>query len=155
MDKYGGICSKSKGNNTCLTVRMTPADEWSLLSPWHSATRAPVSSLRVHSTKTYWFSCIFHVFSDFHQHLRIHYWELQLQNFSLTLPKYLKYLLVRQQTLNSGDQILKVIKITFEILSLCAKKLLNKIGQEDHLSCSECKQTNSSHNWLKVDFDQF
>lgn len=63
MDKYGGFCSKSKGNNTCLTVRMTPADEWSLLSPWHSATRAPVSALRVHSTKIYWFSwnfkCIF------------------------------------------------------------------------------------------------
>lgn len=64
----------------------------------------------------------------------------------------MKYLLVRQQTLSSGDQILKVIKITFEILSLCAKKLLSKIGQDDHSSCSECKQTKSSHNWLKVDF---
>lgn len=70
-------------------------------------------------------------------------------------PKTPEILLARQQTLSSGDQILKVIKITFETLSLGAKKLLSKIGQDDHLSCSECKQTKNSRNWLKIDFDHF
>lgn len=66
------------------------------------------------------------------------------RTLSLTLPKPLKYLLVRQQTLSSGDQILKITQNCIWDLSLCAKKLLCKIGQDDHLSCSECKQTELS-----------
>lgn len=130
-------------NDSCWWMIPCLHDTWQYL-----ASTTPISSLRVYSAKTY-------TFSDFHQHLCIHYRELQLQNLSLTLPKHLKYLLLRKQTLSSRDQIPEVIRITFEILSLCAKKLLSKIGQDDHLRSSECEQRKSSHKWLKVDFDQF